>query len=165
MNKREGIFQKSITGARYIFYKQKGGNQIRLDVFDSKKLSDVEEFENYDIVECSDEYSPNSEVTKYYLLPKKGEIKYYTDSTGITYKTSSMYVFTDLNGNYRSFSDYIKDDIERVQRDLSFYKKQLERALNSTFGDESKSIENYKKIIAKDEKRLIKLNKNLSRGF
>lgn len=165
MNKREGIFQKSITGARYIFYKQKGGNQIRLDVFDSKKLSDVEEFENYDIVECSDEYSPNSEVTKYYLLPKKEEIKYYTDSTGITYKTSSMYVFTDLNGNYRSFSDYTKDDIERVQRDLSFYKKQLERALNSTFGDESKSIENYKKIIAKDEKRLIKLNKNLSRGF
>jgi len=76
-----------------------------------------------------------------------------------------MYVFTDLNGNYRSFSDYTKDEIERVQRQLSFHKKQLERALNSTFGDESKTIELYKKFIAKDEKRLIKLNKDLSRGF
>lgn len=165
MNKREGIFQKSVTGARYIFYKQIGGNSIRLDVFDSKKISDVEEFKNYDIVECSDEYSPNSEVTKYYILPKKGEIKYYTDSTGITYKTSSMYVYTDKKGNYRSFSDDTKYNIERCQRNLKLLKKQLERALKSTFGDESKSIELYNKLIVDNEKRLIKLNKELSKGF
>ena len=54
-----------------------------------------------------------------------------------------MYVYTDMNGNYRSFSDGTKYQIEHVQKQLSFYKKQLERALNSTFVYESKSIDIY----------------------
>lgn len=162
---KEGCLQESATGARYIFYKQLGGNMIRLDVFDSKKISDVEEFKNYDIVESSDEYSPNSETTKYYIRPKKKEQKYYTDSTGTTYKTSSMYVFTDNNGNYRTFSDYTKKHIESTQSNLDFWKKRLNKALNSPFGDESKEIELCRGFIAHNEKRLVNLNKDLSRGM
>lgn len=162
---QEGYLQESTTGARYIFYKQLGGNMIRLDVFDSKKISDVEEFKNYDIVESSDEYSPNSETTKYYLRPKKKEQKYYTDSIGTTYKTSSMYVFTDNDGNYRTFSDYTKKHIETTQRSLESSKKMLNRALNSPFVDNTKDIELYRGWIAYDEKMLAKLNKELSRGM
>lgn len=162
---KEGYLQESTTGARYIFYKQLGGNMIRLDVFDSKKISDVEEFKNYDIVESSDEYSPNSETTKYYLRPKKKEQKYYTDSTGTTYKTSSMYVFTDNDGNYRTFSDYTKKHIETTQRSLESSKKLLNRALNSPFGDNTKDIELYRGWVAYDEKMIAKLNKELSRGM
>lgn len=161
---KEGCLQESATGARYIFYKQLGGNMIRLDVFDSKKISDVEEFKNYDIVESSDEYSPNSETTKYYLRPKKKEQKYYTDSVGTTYKTSSMYVFTDNDGNYRTFSDYTKKHIETTQRSLESSKKLLNRALNSPFRDNPKDIDLYKGWVAGYEKRLVKLNKELSRG-
>lgn len=161
---KEGCLQESSTGARYIFYKQLGGNMIRLDVFDSKKISDVEEFKNYDIVESSDEYSPNSETTKYYLLPKKKEQKYYTDSTGTTYKTTSMYVYTDREGNYRSFADDTKKHIETTQRSLESSKKLLNRALNSPFGDNTKDIELYRGWVAYDEKMLAKLNKELSRG-
>lgn len=162
---KEGYLQESTTGARYIFYKQLGGNMIRLDVFDSKKISDVEEFKNYNIVESSDEYNPNSEITKYYLLPKKKEQKYYTDSTGTTYKTSSMYVFTDNEGNYRTFSDYTKKHVESTQSNLDFWKKKLNKALNFPFGDQSKEIEFCRGFIEQNEKRLVKLNKDLSRGM
>lgn len=161
---KEGYLQESETGARYIFYKQLGGNMIRLDVFDSKKISDIEEFKNYDIVESSDEYNSNSEVTKYYLLPKKKEQKYYTDSTGTTYKTTSMYVYTDREGNYRSFADDTKIDIERTQNSLAFWKRKLNEVLNSPLGDNSKDIELYKGWVVGYEKRLVKLNKELSRG-
>lgn len=161
---KEGYLQESETGARYIFYKQLGGNMIRLDVFDSKKISDVEEFKNYDIVESSDEYSPNSETTKYYLLPKKKEQKYYTDSTGTTYKTTSMYVYTDREGNYRSFADDTKRDIERIENRLDFWKRRLNEVLNSPLGDNSKDIGLYKGWVVGYEKRLVKLNKELSRG-
>ncbi|WP_195336951.1 hypothetical protein [Paraclostridium bifermentans] len=161
---KEGCLQESATGARYIFYKQLGGNMIRLDVFDSKKISDVEEFRNYDIVESSEEYSPDSETTKYYLLPKKKEQKYYTDSTGTTYKTSSMYVYSDMEGNYRSFADDTKRHIETTQMSLESSKKLLNRALNSPFGDNTKDIELYKGWVASSEKRLVNLNKELSRG-
>ena len=44
--------------------------------------------------------------------------EHYTDTTGASYKTSSIHVYTDRDGNYRSFSDDTKKHIEHCERSI-----------------------------------------------
>ena len=158
---KEGVYHKSDKGAIYIFFNQLGGEKLRLDIFNGKKIADVEEFKNYNIISCSDKYNPKSKVTTYYLSPKK---EYYIDTTGITYKTSSIYVYIDRNGDYRSFADDTKKDIDHVIRSIKFYKDMLKRAEKSELECLRADIGYYEKYIEKEEKKLNRLNKILSKG-
>lgn len=158
---KEGVYHKSSKGAIYMFFNQLCGEKLRLDIYNGKKISDVEEFKNYNIISCSDKYNPKSKVTTYYLSPKK---KYYTDTTGITYKTSSIYVYVDRNGDYRSFADDTKKDIDNVICSIRFYKDRLKRAEKSQLECLRADVGYLKKCIEQEEKELKRLNKILSRG-
>ena len=70
----EGIVQK-VGDVEYIFYKQLGGDMIRLDVFKGKKISDVKEYKEFDVV---DSYHNGDRIT-YYIKPsskKKTHTRY-----------------------------------------------------------------------------------------
>lgn len=153
---KEGVYQQSDKGAIYIFYKEKQGDKIRLDIFNGKKISDINEFKDYNIIDCSDKYNPKDKRTTYYIKPKQ---EYYTDTLGTTYKTSSICVYIDKNGNYRSFSDDTKNHIECMEKMLILQKRELK-----TCSDE-KRIDYYKKQILHSEKMINKYKKELSRGF
>ncbi|SCJ53498.1 Uncharacterised protein [uncultured Clostridium sp.] len=156
---KEGVYHKSDKGAIYMFFNQLGGEKLRLDIYDGKKISDVEEFKNYNIISCSDKYNPKSKVTTYYLSPKK---EYYTDTTGVTYRTTSVNVFIDEYGDYRTFSDYTKKHLDSYTKWLDREKERLKKALklkNETDIERCQErIKNYEKIIAK-------YKKDLSRGM
>lgn len=159
---KEGVYHKSAKGAIYMFFNQLGGEKLRLDIYNSKKISDVEEFKNYNIISCSDEYNPKSKVTTYYLSPKK---KYYTDTTGITYKTTSICVYVDRNGDYRSFADDTKRDLDYAKKSLEDFQNKLEKSMKTQDEFNKRNIEFYKKMITHYEKYIVKLKKRLSRGM
>jgi hypothetical protein len=156
---KEGVYHKSDRGAIYIFYKQLCGEKLRLDIFNGKTISDVEEFKNYNIISSSYKYNRKSEVTTYYLSPKK---EYYTDTTGTTYKTTSINILVDKNGDYRSLSDYTKEHLDSYNRWLDREKERLKEALKL---NKEIDIERCKKNIKGYEKVIIKLKKDLSRGM
>ena len=95
----EGILQK-VGDVEYIFYKQLGGNMLRVDICNGD-ITNIDEYKSYTVV---DSYLNGDRMT-YYIKPLKDT---YTDTTGVSYKTSSIYVYTDNNGNYRTFSDDTK---------------------------------------------------------
>ncbi|MEG0235878.1 MAG: hypothetical protein RSB77_05385 [Bacilli bacterium] len=156
---KEGVYHKSNTGAIYIFYNQLGGEKLRLDIYESKKITDVEEFKNYNIISCSDKYNPKSKVTTYYISPKK---EYYTDTTGTTYKTTSINVLVDENGDYRSLSDYTKKHLDFYDEMLDRKKKELKKVLKLK---KETDIERCEETIKRYEKTVSKLKKELSRGM
>ena len=92
----------------------------------------------------------------------------YTDITGVTYKNTSAYVYTDREGKLRSFSDDIMKEIKHREDSIDTYKKWIYDKTNSLYGiDENsqKLINLYKKWIHEDEKRLAKLYKDLQKGI
>ena len=90
----------------------------------------------------------------------------YTDSTGITYKKSSIYVYTDKDGKLRSFSDDTKREIKYHEESIETYKEWIDNLLNSPYGEDKSNLVNmYRKWISDSEKRLVKLYKDLQRGF
>ena len=76
---KEGVYHKSDKGAIYMFFNQLKGENLRLDIFNNKKIADVEEFKNYNIISCSDKYNPKSKVTTYYLSPQKEYYNVHVD--------------------------------------------------------------------------------------
>lgn len=147
---------QKVGDVEYIFYKQLGGDMIRLDIFKGS-ISDIGEYKNYSVV---DSYSNGDRMT-YYIKPQ--EVETYTDVTGATYKTSSMYVYTDRNGNYRTFSDDTKRHLEAREKSLIFTKSLLEKEQNRV-NPSQKDIDMYKKWIKDDEKLIEKYKKDLMRG-
>lgn len=94
--------------------------------------------------------------------------EHYTDTTGASYKTSSIHVYTDKDGNYRSFSDDTKKHIERCEKSIERYKEWIEMEQNSPFRtqqEKDKNIALYRKWIAMDEKLLERHKKWLMKGL
>ena len=94
--------------------------------------------------------------------------EHYTDTTGASYKTSSIHVYTDKDGNYRSFSDDTKKHIEHCERSIEMNKKLIEIEQNSQFRtqqEKDKNIALYRKWIVMDEKLLERHKKWLMKGF
>ena len=115
--------RKKVGDVEYTYYKQLGGDMIRLDIFKGD-ISDLEEYKDYEIL---DNYL-NGDRTTYYIKPHLKKKDLYTDTTGVTYKTSSMYVYTDENGNYRTFSDDTKKHLEHEEKNLAFTLECIEKA-------------------------------------
>ena len=155
----EGLVQK-VGDIEFIFYNQLGGDMKRVDVFKGYEISDIEEYKEYEII---DSY-PNGARTTYYIKPSLKKKEVYTDTTGVTYKTSSMYVYTDKNGNYRTFSDDTRKHLEHEEKSLSFYKEMLEREINS-LNPNQKDIDRYKRWIKDSEKHIEKYKKDLMKGL
>ena len=90
----------------------------------------------------------------------------YTDSTGTNYKKSSIHLYTDKDGKLRSFSDDTKKEIKYHEDSIKLYKEWIYRSLNSPYGEDKSNLVNmYRKWISDSEKRLVKLYKDLERGF
>lgn len=154
----EGLVQK-VGDVEYIFYKQLGGDMIRLDVFKGKKISDVKEYKEFDVV---DSYHNGDRIT-YYIKPSSKKKDLYTDTTGITYKTSSMYVYTDENGNYRTFSDDTRKHLEHEEKSLAFTLECIEKA--EMLGADQNELAMYRRWKADSEKIIAKYKKDLMRGL
>ena len=155
----EGM-RKKVGGVEFIYYKQLGGDMIRLDIFKGD-ISHLEEYKDYEIL---DNYL-NGDKTTYYIKPKaKKEIETYTDTTGITYKTSSIFVYTDRDGKYRTFSDDTRRHLEHHERSLTRNKEYLEKEINS-LNPNQKDIDRYKRWIKDDEKHIEKYKKDLMKGL
>lgn len=155
----EGMKQK-VGDVEYTYYKQLGGDMIRCDIFKGD-ISHLEEYKDYEIL---DNYL-NGDKTTYYIKPKaKKGIETYTDTTGITYKTSSIFVYTDRDGKYRTFSDDTRKHLEHHEKNLLLHKELLEKEINS-LNPNQKYIDRYKIWIKDDEKHIEKYKKDLMKGL
>ena len=155
----EGVLQTA-NGVDFVFYNQLGGDMKRVDVFNGYKITDINEYVDFDIVDSC----LNGDRTTYYIKPSLKNKKMYTDTTGVTYKTSSMYVYTDKNGNYRTFSDDTKNHLEKEEKRLSFACNCLEKEQCSP-NQNVKNIDMYKRWIKDSKIRIEKLKKDLMKGF
>lgn len=151
--------RKKVGDVEYTCYKQLGGDMIRLDIFKGD-ISDLEEYKDYEIL---DNYL-NGDRTTYYIKPKaKKEIETYTDTTGITYKTSSIFVYTDRDGNYRTFSDDTRKHLEHEEKSLAFTLECIEKA--EILGAGQNELAMYRRWKADSEKRIEKYKKDLMKGL
>lgn len=151
--------RKKVGDVEYTYYKQLGGDMIRLDIFKGD-ISDLEEYKDYEIL---DNYL-NGDRTTYYIKPKaKKEIETYTDTTGIAYKTSSIFVYTDRDGNYRTFSDDTKKHLEHEERRLASTLECIEKA--EILGADQNELAMYRRWKADSEKLIAKYKKDLMRGL
>ena len=151
--------RKKVGDVEYTYYKQLGGDMIRLDIFKGD-ISDLEEYKDYEIL---DNYL-NGDRTTYYIKPKaKKEIETYTDTTGITYKTSSIFVYTDRDGNYRTFSDDTRKHLEHEEKSLAFTLECIEKA--EILGAGQNELAMYRRWKADSEKRIAKYKKDLMKGL
>ena len=151
----EGKLQK-VGDVEYIFYKQLGGDMLRVDICKGD-ITNIDEYKSYTVV---DSYLNGDRIT-YYIKPQKDT---YTDTTGVSYKTSSIYVYTDNNGNYRTFSDDTKKHLEAREKSLMISKSLLEKE-QSKVNPNQKDIEMYKRWIKDSEKLVEKFKKDLMRGM
>ena len=154
----EGMLKK-VGDVEYTYYKQLGGDMIRCDIFKGYEISDIEEYKEYEII---DSY-PNGNRTTYYIKPSLKKKEVYTDTTGVTYKTSSMYVYTDKNGSYRTFSDDTRKHLEHEEKSLAFTLKLIEKA--EILGEDQHTLSMYRRWKSDSEKRIEKYKKDLMKGL
>ena len=156
----EGMLQK-VGDVEFVYYKQLGGDMIRLDIFKGD-ISHLEEYKDYEILEA---YKNGDRITHYLKpKPKKEKVETYTDTTGITYKTSSIFVYTDRDGKYRTFSDDTRKHLEHHEKNLLLHKELLEKEINS-LNPNQKDIDRYKRWIKDSEKHIEKYKKDLMKGL
>ena len=158
----EGMLKK-VGDVEFVYYKQLGGDMIRCDIFKGN-ISDLEEYKDYEILE----FYQNGDRITHYLKPKaKNEVETYTDTTGVTYKTSSIYVYIDREGNYRTFSDDTKEHLEHNKRALTKWEGMYHQAINSPFEvlNNEKNINFIKKEMDFHKKQIEKYEKDLMKGL
>ena len=154
----EGLIQK-VGDIEFIFYNQLGGDMKRVDVFKGYKITDIEEYREFEVI---DSYI-NKDKATYYIKPPLKKKDAYTDTTGATYKTSSMYVYIDKNGMYRTFSDDTKKHLEYEEKRLFFALECIEKS--EMVGADDKELSMYRRWKSDSEKRIEKYKKDLMKGL